>query len=113
VLTGETYSTELPAHFREGVKVVKTSEPRTPKEINEKFPLALSQLIMDCCKSNPNDRPPDVQQVESRLKMVQTLWRQKLEELKARRRAARESKGDAPTCPEQEELTDRSHEQSG
>ena len=89
VLTDQTYSMELPAHLRSGLEVVKGQKQRSPKEINEKFPLALSRLIVDCCKSNPNDRPPDVRQVESRLTMVQTLWRQKLDELKAGRRAAR------------------------
>lgn len=88
VLTGKSFPTSLPAQLRSKVEVVKTDKPQTPREINEKTPLALSQLIMDCCKSNPTERPADMGQVESRLKVVQTLWRQKLEELKAARREA-------------------------
>ena len=106
VLTEETYSTELPAHLRSNLEVVKGQKRRSPKEINEKFPLALSQLIVDCCKSNPNDRPPDVRQVESRLKMVQTLWRQKLDELKAGRRAARGLTQDAASRQDRTKSTD-------
>lgn len=87
VLTGQTYPTELPATLRSGVEVVRHEKPQTPKEINDKFPLSLSQLVMDCCQSNPAHRPPNMYQVESRLKMVQTLWRKKLDELRAGRNA--------------------------
>ena len=97
VLTGKTYPTELPAHLRRSVEIVKSEKPLSPKEINDKFPLVLSQLIMDCCKSNPNDRPGDAKQVESRLKMVQTLWRQKLDELKAKRRTGSPEAKKAPS----------------
>ena len=43
---------------------------------------------MECCKSNPKDRPKDMVQVDGRLKTVQNLWRQKLEGLKASKRAS-------------------------
>lgn len=89
VLTGITYPTELPAHLRSSLEVPMLEKPQTPKQINDKFPLALSQLVMECCASNPNDRPANMLQVESRLKMVQTLWRQKLDELKNARRSER------------------------
>jgi serine/threonine-protein kinase len=88
VLTGINYPTELPGHLRGGVEIVKSDKPMTPKEINDKFPLALSQLIMDCCKSNPKDRPANMQQVESRLLIVQKLWRKKLADLRASKRTA-------------------------
>jgi serine/threonine protein kinase len=90
VLTGQTYPTEMPAHLRAGVEVVQPDKPIAPKDINDKFPLALSQLIMDCCKSNPQDRPADTQQVESRLQIVQRLWRKKLADLRASKRSAAE-----------------------
>jgi len=90
VLTGANFPTDLPAHLRSGVEVKKSDRPLSPREINEKFPLALSQLIMDCCKSNPKDRPQNMGQVESRLQLVQKLWRQKIEELKASKRTAEE-----------------------
>ncbi len=87
VLTGKNLPTELPVHLRGNVEIVRADKPLTPKEINDKFPLSLSQLIMECCNTNPMDRPANMQQVESRLKMVQTLWRQKLDELKASHRS--------------------------
>jgi eukaryotic-like serine/threonine-protein kinase len=89
VLTDLAYPTDLPAGMRDGPEIVKVRQPQTPKEANDKIPLALSQLIMDCCKANPNDRPPDMPQVESRLDIVQTLWRRKLEELRESHRARR------------------------
>jgi serine/threonine-protein kinase len=94
VLTGQTYPTDLPQGYREGVAIVKAKRPLSPKDINDKVPLALSQLIMDCCKRNPNDRPADMRQVESRLKMVQTLWRKKLDELKSKRLTGKRSAGE-------------------
>jgi serine/threonine-protein kinase len=90
VLTGANFPTDLPAHLRSGVEVVKSDRPLSPKEINDKFPLTLSQLIMDCCKSNPKDRPQDVGNVESRLYLIQQRWRQKLAELKTSKRKAAE-----------------------
>ncbi len=93
VLTGQTYPTDLPQTRRENVTIVKAKRPQSPKEINDKIPLALSQLIMDCCKKNPIERPADMKQVESRLKLVQTLWRKRLEEMRAKR------KNRPPTTP--------------
>lgn len=86
VLTGHTHPTELPAGMRAGIELVRGDKPLTPKEINPKFPLALSQLVMDCCKSNPKERPQDMKQVEGRLRVIQSMWRKKLDELKAQRR---------------------------
>jgi len=88
VLTGVNFPTELPAHLRSGIEMVKGHRPLSPREINEKFPKALSQLIMDCCKSNPKDRPANMGQVYSRLELVQKMWRQKLAELRSSRKPA-------------------------
>ncbi|MCB9849170.1 MAG: serine/threonine protein kinase [Phycisphaerales bacterium] len=98
VLTGQNFPTELPVHLRGGVEVVKSDKPLSPKEINDKFPLALSQLIMDCCKSNPKDRPGNMQQVESRLQIVQKLWRKKLADLRASKQVAAEPSADAASA---------------
>lgn len=86
VLTGQTFPTDVPAGVRAGIEVVRSEKPMTPKEINPKFPLALSQLVMDCCQPNPKDRPRDMKSVEGRLRTVQSMWRKKLDELKAQRR---------------------------
>jgi serine/threonine-protein kinase len=86
VLTGESYPTELPQGLRGTIERAKPKRVKSPKEINEKIPLALSQLIMDCCKPNPAERPHEMQHVLSRLEMVRTLWRKKLDELKTEHR---------------------------
>ncbi len=108
VLTGRTYPTDLPAHLRGAVEMVKSDRPQSPKEINDKFPLSLSQLVMDCCKTNPNDRPQNMEQVSSRLQMVHRLWRQKLDELRAGRRAEQAAAQDQlpPTNATEKEATD-------
>ncbi len=85
-LTGINYPTEIAG--ASAADISRSDAPRSPREINDKFPLALSQLIMECCKSNPKDRPKDMVQVDGRLKTVQNLWRQKLEGLKASKRAS-------------------------
>lgn len=86
VLTGINYPTEFAGSSSSDIS--RADAPRSPRQINDKFPLALSQLIMECCKSNPQDRPKDMVQVDGRLKTVQSLWRQKLEDLKASKRAS-------------------------
>lgn len=84
VLTGMKFPTAIP-ELHSKVEVVKVDKPPTPRELNGRIPLALSQLIMDCCKANPLERPADMGQVESRLKVVQNLWRTKQEEARAAR----------------------------
>lgn len=86
VLTGQTFPTDVPAGVRAGIEMVRAEKPMTPKEINPKFPLALSQLVMDCCQPNPKDRPRDMRLVETRLRMVQSMWRKKIDELKSKHR---------------------------
>lgn len=97
VLTEQNYPTDVPSGIRANIEVVRADKPMTPKEVNPKFPLSLSQLVMDCCQSNPKDRPRDMRQVEKRLRVVQSLWRKKLDELKAQhRQSGAKSTGDDP-----------------
>ncbi len=85
-LTGINYPTEMAG--TSAADISRADAPQSPREINDKFPLALSQLIMECCKSNPQDRPADMIHVDARLKTVQNMWRKKLEDLKATKRAS-------------------------
>ncbi|NOX58118.1 MAG: serine/threonine protein kinase [Planctomycetes bacterium] len=94
-LTGINYPTEMADSTTSKTDISRASAPQSPKELNDKFPLALSQLVMDCCKSNPNDRPPDMVKLDGRLKTVQTLWRRKLEELKAKKQADQAENADS------------------
>lgn len=62
---------------RGGIDLVTPDTLRTPREINPLIPGPLSRLIMDCCAENPQERPPDMKAVMSRLEMVQSLWNKK------------------------------------
>lgn len=88
-LTGINYPTEMPTESKTDIS--RADAPQSPREINDKFPLALSQLVMECCKSNPKERPADMVQVDNRLKTVHNLWRKKLEDIKATRRTEQPS----------------------
>lgn len=44
-----------------------------PHQVNPAVPLPLSQLILDCCEARKDDRPRDMNQVLSRLEIVQHL----------------------------------------
>jgi len=91
VLTSEKYPTELRGpDQRGGINVLTANKPIAPVELNNKIPLALSQLVMDCCKSNPKDRPSDMRQVMARLSVVRKLWTKYLEGLRGPKPEARE-----------------------
>ncbi|MCK4659430.1 MAG: serine/threonine protein kinase [Phycisphaerae bacterium] len=78
VLTEIPYPTAIRQPTRRGgIDLVSRETLRTPHEVNELIPVPLSQLIMDCCRENPQDRPSDMRAVMGRLEMVQSLWNKK------------------------------------
>ncbi|MGD8452756.1 MAG: serine/threonine-protein kinase [Phycisphaerae bacterium] len=62
------------------------SEP--PHELNPLIPISLSKLIMECCETNPEVRPPDMRKVASRLDVVLHLLDRRARETVIRRAAA-------------------------
>ncbi len=46
------------------------SQFETPQQLNPNVPLALSNLIMESVSTNPKKRPPDMEQVITRLELV-------------------------------------------
>ncbi len=93
VLTGRPYPTRFRQQARAGsVDLVGPEQALPPKEINPKIPAVLSQLVMDCCKENPAQRPADMKQVISRLDVVQRMWHKQRQAAKLRARARRETK---------------------
>jgi len=73
-LTGRAYPTDLWASAAAaGVAVVGQLAPQTPRQLDESVPLALSDLVMDCCRPNPADRPADMVQVLKRLHAVAAI----------------------------------------
>jgi len=83
VLTSENYPTEVRGpDARGGIALVKSERPLAPIEINEKIPIALSNLVMECCRPNPGDRPSDMRDVQARLLAIRQIWKKQRETLK-------------------------------
>ena len=88
VLTLMKYPTEIRgADSRGGISLVTSDKPIAPIELNDKIPLALSKLIMECCREKPTDRPADMKQLAARLDVVQKLWKKQREALRAERQS--------------------------
>ena len=89
VLTSENYPTAIRGNdARGGVKLISADRPIAPIELNDKIPLSLSNLVMECCKDNPDERPSDMKLVGSRLSVVQKLWRKHRENARAEKNPA-------------------------
>jgi len=96
VLTDRAYPTDIRQTVRKGsIDLARPNEALTPKEINAKIPAVLSQLVMDCCRQNPAERPADMKQLQSRLEVVQRMWRKQQQAIQAKRRTGRGVKGAA------------------
>lgn len=84
VLTQQNYPTELRSQdARPGVALLNSDRPIAPIELNAKIPISLSNLVMECCRENPAERPGDMRQMLARLAMVQQLWRKHRENARA------------------------------
>ncbi len=70
VLTGHNFPTEMEQHA--GGNAI-TGLKRTPKEIDDEIPAALSALVMDCCAENPQNRPKDMRQLIARLSVAENI----------------------------------------
>lgn len=88
VLTSMKYPTEIRgADSRGGISLVTSERPIAPVELNDKIPLALSKLVMECCREKPADRPTDMKQLIARLGVVQKLWKKHREAKRAERQS--------------------------
>jgi len=94
VLTDTAYPTDIRQSVRlGGIDIVTSRDVLTPKEINPKIPTVLSQLVMDCCRAHPAERPADMKQVQRRLEVVQRMWRKQRLAAKAKVKARRTGRG--------------------
>ncbi len=85
VLTSENYPTAIRGAESVGKhKVIQSHKPVAPIEMNDKIPLALSQLVMECCRKSPTDRPSDMKQVIARLDVVRDLWTRHRESMRSK-----------------------------
>lgn len=90
VLTDRPYPTDIRQTVRKGsIDLPRANEVLTPKEINAKIPAVLSQLVMDCCRENPAERPADMKQLQSRLEVVQRMWRKQQQAIQAKHKTGK------------------------
>lgn len=73
-ITGQAYPTVMPSKKRRvGIDLVGPRDAALPHEINPNIPVALSRLVIDCCRPNPKDRPTDMREVIHRLELTQQI----------------------------------------
>jgi hypothetical protein len=73
--------------------IARPKDAKLPHEYNPDVPVALSNLIMDCCKTPPKERPSDMRQVRARLDLIRRL-------LERDRAEAEAVGGDNPEAPQ-------------
>lgn len=83
VLTSENYPTSLRVDAAAKDSLMNPDKPLAPVELNDKIPVSLSNLVMECCQDNPIARPVDMKQVGARLEVVAKLWRKHRETVRA------------------------------
>jgi eukaryotic-like serine/threonine-protein kinase len=70
--TGTRYPTVMQSKKRgRDIDLAGPREAPLPHELNSNIPTALSRLVMDCCNTNPKDRPADMREVLYRLEVAQ------------------------------------------
>ena len=73
-ITGQAFPTVMPSKKRKvGIDLVGPRDATMPHELNPNIPAALSRLVMDCCRTNPKDRPADMREVIHRLELTQQI----------------------------------------
>lgn len=101
LLTSENYPTALRnENTRGGINLMSADKPLAPHELNDRIPRALSNLVMECCRDNPNERPEDMKQLSTRLEAIKKLWKKNRSD--ARRGGSRDTAAGAPAPPEKE-----------
>lgn len=86
LLTSENYPTALQGTDpRGGMRIISADRPLAPIELNDKIPLSLSKLVMECCSDAADDRPGNMTQVIARLAVVQKLWNKHRDNVRMRR----------------------------
>ncbi len=89
VLTTESYPTEIAGQTGRGVAITPT-QALAPIEINAKIPRSLSDLVMECCRSSPSQRPADMAELRARLTSIRALWNKRRQTLKEAHLAKRQ-----------------------
>ena len=77
-LTGKNVPTLIPKKNEFGLPI-KNEPLRAPCEIKKRIPVGISNLVMDCIKEDPAERPPNMMTVVSRLDlMIHSIFSDKI-----------------------------------
>jgi serine/threonine-protein kinase len=99
VLTSENYPTEIRGNNAlGGINVITSHKPVAPIELNDKIPVSLSKLVMECCRENQAERPADMDQVIARLNVAKKLWTKYRDSLRAKQGGDVFPRADAPSA---------------
>lgn len=102
VLTSDNYPTALRGQETRAVNVLTSDKPVAPNEHNDKIPISLSKLVMECCSDNPQDRPSDMKKVMARLDVVSSIWKKQRESARGGRKTKVPTPGKStPPSPEE------------
>lgn len=69
-LTGKNVPTLIPKKNEYGFSVPVTTGFKSPHEIYKKIPQALSDLVMECVRERPGDRPSSMSEIIARLDLM-------------------------------------------
>lgn len=83
LLTSENYPTVLHGTGPDaGNRLTVADTPMAPVELNDKIPVSLSKLVMECCSESASNRPADMAALLARLAVVRKLWRKHLQSVR-------------------------------
>lgn len=69
-LTGKNVPTLIPKKNEYGFSMPSSMECKSPNEIYKKIPVSLSNLVMECVKERPADRPANMSEIIARLDVM-------------------------------------------
>lgn len=96
LLTSRSFPTLLADSAGRGEALVDSSPPVAPIDLNDKIPRPLSNLVMECCRENPADRPADMRRLSDRLEVIQKGWMKEREGIRARLQLTDSSEAPSP-----------------
>jgi hypothetical protein len=78
-ITGRNVPTLIPKKNDFGISVSEAGEIKTPSQIYPKIPVELSDLVMECVKDKPSERPSSMSEIIGRLDiMIRSIFGTKL-----------------------------------
>lgn len=78
-LTGRNVPTLIPKKNELSASVIEPGDFKSPNQVYSKIPIELSDLVMECVKDKPSDRPSNMSEIIGRLDvLIRTIFGTKL-----------------------------------